>query len=65
MQHIHRITASAVLCIMALTWAGISYKLGVMVAVSDNFMYVAGALASVLFGDSITSIANKFSTKER
>jgi len=62
-MQIHRITASAILCIMALTWAGISLKLGEMVAVSDNFMYVAGALSSVLFGDTISALAGKISSK--
>lgn len=38
---------------MAGTWATISIKLGVMVAVSDNFMYLGGLLLSVALGKNI------------
>lgn len=42
--------AAAILLIMALTWAAISINLGVMVAVSDQFYWVAGTLASIVAG---------------
>ena len=45
--------AAAILLIMALTWAAISINLGVMVAVSDEFLWVAGALASIVSGQGV------------
>jgi len=54
-----KIAAFVLLAIMATTWSIISCKLGVMVAVSDNFMYLAAVLGSVLFGENIISRLKK------
>jgi len=50
-----KIAAFVLLAIMATTWSIISCKLGVMVAVSDNFMYLSAVLGSVLFGENVIS----------
>lgn len=45
--------AAAILLVMAITWSSISINLGVMVAVSDEFLWVAGVLASIVSGQGI------------
>jgi len=52
--------AAAVLVIMAYTWSHISINLGVMVTVSDEFMYVAGILVSIVSGQGIKEGLNKW-----
>lgn len=47
--------AAALLLIMALTWSAISVNLGVMVAVSDQFYWVAGVLVSIVSGQGVKS----------
>jgi hypothetical protein len=44
-------TAIILLLILAITWSAISIQLGVMIAVSENFMYLVMFLGSVIFGD--------------
>jgi len=58
-----KITACIILIIMAATWAAISYKHGFMVAVSDNFMYLAGTLASIASGEGLSGLAQKLFTR--
>jgi len=48
----NKTTANLILIIMACTWAALSIRLGVMVAVSDNFMLLAAALGGGLVSDS-------------
>jgi hypothetical protein len=48
----NKTTANLILIIMTLTWSILSIRVGVMVAVSDNFMILAGMLGAGLVGDS-------------
>lgn len=48
----NKTTANLILIIMALTWSILSIRVGVMVAVSDNFMLLAAALGGGLVSDS-------------
>lgn len=50
--------AAVVLVIMALTWARISIDHGVMVAVSGQFYWVAGTLASIVGGKGVKDAWN-------
>lgn len=43
-------TAAIILIIMAYTWSSISISLHHMIAVSDEFIYVAGVLISIVSG---------------
>jgi len=52
--------AAVILVIMAYTWSHISINLGVMVTVSDEFMYVAGILVSIVSGQGIKEGLNKW-----
>lgn len=58
-----KIFAGLILLIMAGTWSYLSCTMGVMVAVSDNFMYLALTLASVVFGGGIGDILQRFGGK--
>ena len=53
-------TAVIILIIMAYTWSSISISLGVMVSVSDEFMYVAGILVSIVSGQGVKEALNKW-----
>jgi hypothetical protein len=48
--------AGAVLLIMVYTWSRISIEMGVMVAVSENFIYVAGFLVSIVSGQGVKDL---------
>lgn len=48
----NKTTANLILLIMAMTWAVLSVRIGVMVAVSDNFMILAATLGGGLVSDS-------------
>lgn len=50
--------AGIVLIIMVYTWSRISIEMGVMVAVSENFLYVAVALVSIVSGQGVKDLWN-------
>jgi len=60
-----KITACIILIVMAGTWAAISCRLGVMISLSDNFMYLGGLLLSVVTGGGIGDfLVQKFQVKK-
>ena len=48
-----RIVSAVTLLIMAVTWSVISIRLGVMVAVSPEYLYVGGVLLAAVSGESL------------
>ena len=56
-----KITANLILLIMACTWAYLSITEGILHAVSDQFVYLALALAS---GEGLGIITQRFGVKK-
>jgi len=61
---IAKITAGIILIIMAATWSKISIDIGYMFAVSENFMWLAGALGTLVTGGSAVDFIQKFQVKK-
>ena len=56
-----KITANLILLIMACTWAYLSITEGLLQAVSDQFVFLALALAS---GEGVEAISKRFGRKD-
>lgn len=55
-----RVTANLILCVMAGTWSYLSIREGLLLPVSEQFVWLAAALAS---GEGFSLVSQRFGKK--